>query len=117
MGHEAARAHRLHVLLVPPVAGGNPPCAFDHGDKPIIGMEMRLAEVAGLEAVEDDVKSGRIRIAMQHDLVDTGRAGWIAPFVLLRRDIGDGSRIEPSECPWLRIDPSAGTGSVSDNQQ
>src|SRR5262249_46993233 len=58
MRDETTGAHRRHVLLVGAlVAGGHPPGALDHGDEAVVGMEMRLAEIARLEPVEHDVGS------------------------------------------------------------
>src|SRR5262245_59274357 len=51
MGDEAARGHGLHVVLVDLVAGRHPPGALEHGDDAVVGMKVRLAEVAGLETV------------------------------------------------------------------
>src|SRR5262245_36003673 len=54
MRDETAARHGDHIVFVDFVAGCDPPRAFDHGDEAIVGMEM-LAEVAGLESIEDDV--------------------------------------------------------------
>src|SRR5262249_42185357 len=74
MGDETAARHGDHIVLVDFVAGCDPPRAFDHGDEAIIGMEMRLAEVARLESIEDDVEPALGRIAVQDDLVCAGGA-------------------------------------------
>src|SRR5262249_9297438 len=52
MGDEGARRHGNHVDFVVLVAGCHPPCALNHGDEAVVGMEVRLAEVARLEPVE-----------------------------------------------------------------
>src|SRR6516164_6039618 len=64
VGDEAAGRHRHHFVLVEFVSGRDPPRSFDHGDEAIVGMEVRLAEVARLETVENDVGAGLGRIAM-----------------------------------------------------
>src|SRR5215831_19603239 len=56
MGDETAARHGHHIVFVDFVAGCDPPRALDHGDEAIVGMEMRLAEVARLESIEDDVE-------------------------------------------------------------
>src|SRR5262249_5413725 len=72
MRDETAARHGDHIVFVDFVAGCDPPRALDHGDEAIVGMEMRLAEVAGLESIEDDVGPALGRIALQHDLVGAG---------------------------------------------
>src|SRR3981189_3835810 len=51
VGDEGAGPHRHHVLLVDLVAGRDPPGSLENGDEAIVGMEMRLAEIARLEAI------------------------------------------------------------------
>src|SRR5262249_39175771 len=55
MRDETAARHGDHIVFVDFVAGCDPPRAFDHGDEAIVGMEMRLAEVARFESIEGDV--------------------------------------------------------------
>src|SRR5215475_10075983 len=93
MRDETAARHGDHIVFVDFVAGCHPPRAFDHGDEAIVGMEMRLAEVARLETVEDDVGSALGRIALQDDLVGACGAGRIAPLVLIGQSVDDGSGI------------------------
>src|SRR5215467_6938817 len=93
MRDETAARHGHHIVFVDFVAGCDPPRAFDHGDEAIIGMEMRLAEVARLESIEDDVEPAFGRIAVQDDLVCAGGAGRIAPLVLIGQGVDDGSGI------------------------
>src|SRR5262244_3671635 len=108
MRDETAARHGDHVVFVDFVAGCDPPRAFDHGDEAIIGMEMRLAEVAGLESIEDDVEPTLGRIALQDDLVCAGGAGRIAPLVLIGQSVDDGGGIEASEPTGGELDLSAG---------
>src|SRR5262249_43779846 len=93
MRDETAARHGHHIVFVDFVAGCDPPRAVDHGDEAIVGMEMRLAEVAGLESIEDDVEPALGRIALQDDLVGAGGAGRIAPLVLIGQSVDDGSGI------------------------
>src|SRR5262245_27803057 len=93
MGDETAARHGDHVVFVDFVAGCDPPRALDDGDEAIGGMEMRLAEVAGLESIEDDVGSALGRIALQHNLVGAGGTGRIAPLVLIGQSVDDGGGI------------------------
>src|SRR5262245_4736085 len=93
MGDETAAGHGNHIVFVDFVAGCDPPRAFDHGDEAIVGMEMRLAEVARFESIEDDVGSALGRIALQDDLIGAGGAGRIAPLVLIGQSVHDGSGI------------------------
>src|SRR5262249_25074377 len=93
MGDEAARGHGLHVVLVDLVAGRDPPGALEHGDEAVIGVEVRLAEIAGLEPIERHVESSLGRVAVQHHLVRPRGAGRIAPLVLIGRGVDDGGGI------------------------
>ncbi len=55
---------------------------------------MRIAEAAGLERVDIDIKFGLVRVAVKDGLIGRGLAGRIAPFELVGRHVGDGRRIE-----------------------
>ena len=90
MGDETAARHGHHIVLVDFVAGCDPPRAFDHGDEAIVGMEVRFAEVAGLESIEHDVEPALGGIAVQDHLVGAGGAGRIAPLVLIGQSVDDG---------------------------
>src|SRR5262245_14512446 len=117
MGDEAAGGHGLHVVLVDLVAARDPPRALEHGDEAIVGMKVRLAEIAGLEAVERDVEPGFGRVAMQHHLVRPRRAGRIAPLVLVGRGVDDGCRVELRELAGGGLDLGAGAGTIADDEQ
>src|SRR6516164_7749750 len=93
MRDETAARHGDHIVLVDFVAGCDPPSAFDHGDEAIVGMEVRLAEVARLESIEDDVEAGLGRIAVQDHLVGACSTGRVTPLVLIGQNVGDGSGI------------------------
>src|SRR5436190_10509863 len=69
MRDEAAGRHGNHIVLVGLVAGGHPPSPFDHGDEAIVGMEVRLAEIARLEPVERYIQARLGRVSMQDNLV------------------------------------------------
>src|SRR5262245_60308389 len=117
MGDETAAGHGNHIVFVDFVAGCDPPRAFDHGDEAIVGMEMRLAEVAGLESIEDDVEPTLGRIALQDDLVGAGGAGRIAPLVLIGQSVDDGGGLEAREPTGGELDLSAGPGAIAEDHQ
>ena len=117
MGDEGAGGHGDRILFVELVSGCDPPRAFDHRDEAVVGMEVRLAEIARLEAVENHVEPALGRIAVQHDLIDAGRAGRVAPFVLIRQGVDDGLGIEAGEFARGRLDPSAGSRSLAEDQE
>ncbi len=74
---------------------GAPPCgAVDHGDEPVVRVIVRIAEAAGLELVDIDVKFGLVRVAVKDGLIGRDLVGRIAPLELVGRHIGDGRRIE-----------------------
>src|SRR5262245_41397242 len=107
-----ARRHRYRVLWVELAAGCDPPRAFEHRDETIVGVEVGLAEISRLESVENHIWSALGRIAVQHDLIDTGRAGRIAPFVLIRQRIDHRLGIEAGKFARTRLDLRAGGGSL-----
>src|SRR5712692_7911319 len=74
MRDERAGGHRHREARIELVARGDPPGALDHGDETVVGMKVRPAEVARLEAVHDHVQPGLFRIADEHRLVDVGGA-------------------------------------------
>jgi len=93
MRDETAARHGDHIVFVDFVAGCDPPRAFDHGDEAIVGMEMRLAEVARLESIENDVEPALGRIALQDDLVGACSTGRVALLVLIGQSVDDGSGV------------------------
>ena len=78
---------------------------------------MRLAEIARLEPVQHDVRTGLGRIAVQHDLVHARGAGRIAPLVLVRQGVHDRLRIEAGEFAMGGLDLRAGARSIAENQE
>src|SRR5437588_2309754 len=55
---------------------------------------MRVAEAAGLELVDVDVKPCLVRIAVKNGLIRRGLVGRVSPLELIGRHIGDGRRIK-----------------------
>src|SRR5205823_12677161 len=89
MSDEAAGWHGCDIVFVDLVAGCHPPCAFDHDDEAVIGMEVGIAEISCLELVENHIRPALSRIAVHHKMVHALRAARVAPYVLLRPIVDD----------------------------
>src|SRR5438067_1829448 len=69
---------------------------------------MRVAEAAGLELVDVDVKPRLVRIAVKNGLIRRRLVGRVSPLELVGRHIGDGRRIKLDGA--ARTDKAQGCG-------
>src|SRR6516164_10105018 len=82
------------ILWGHPRSAAHPPRPAQHGDEPVVGMEVRPAEMVALEPlVEHDVKPGLRRVAHEHRVLRAGGA-WRIPFDLVGKFVGERRGIE-----------------------
>ena len=87
IGGEGAGGHRIGLALVIDVGGAHPPGAGNHIGPAIRGVEMRLAEIAGIPFDQNGVRAGLIRVAEQGGRLHRAGGG-AAPLDIFGRDKG-----------------------------
>src|SRR3954452_13173011 len=95
VGNDSAGRHGDGVVRIELVAGADPPSALEHGDEPVVWMEMRAAEIVAIQPfVENDIQTFLGRIANQHCIL-IARTRRAFPFDLVGKNKGD--------CRWIEL--------------